>query len=57
MSVSLTPDELRTLFLFEELTAEQLDWISANGHVLAVEPGVVFREGEPATCCYVLLDG
>ena len=51
------PDELRTLFLFEKLTDEQLDWLCREGHVIAVDPGPVFLEGEPATCFYVLLDG
>ncbi|CUU53706.1 Histidine kinase-, DNA gyrase B-, and HSP90-like ATPase [Parafrankia irregularis] len=50
-------DELRTLFLFEKLTDEQLDWICRNGHVELIEPGPVFREGEPATCFYVLVEG
>jgi signal transduction histidine kinase len=53
----LSVDELRTLFLFEKLTPEQIDWIADNGHVLEVEPGPVLVEGEPATCCYVLLEG
>jgi signal transduction histidine kinase len=51
------PEELRRLFLFEKLTDEQLDWLCSEGHVIAVEPGPVFLEGEPATCFYVLLDG
>jgi signal transduction histidine kinase len=50
-------DELRTLFLFEKLTAEQLDWLCQEGRVVALEPGMVYTEGEPATCFYVLLSG
>ena len=50
-------DELRTLFLFEKLTDEQLDWLCENGHVEYFEPGPVYTEGDPATCFYVLLDG
>jgi signal transduction histidine kinase len=50
-------DELRTLFLFEKLTDEQLDWLCERGRVEAHEPGFVFREGDPATCFFVLLDG
>jgi signal transduction histidine kinase len=50
-------DELRTLFLFEKLEPEQLGWLCENGHVELVEPGWLFREGDPATCFYVLLDG
>jgi signal transduction histidine kinase len=51
------PTELRSLFLFEHLTDEQLDWLCRAGHVEEVEPGWVYREGEPATCFYVLIEG
>jgi signal transduction histidine kinase len=50
-------DELRTLFLFEKLTEEQLDWLCRTGHVEHYEPGPVYAEGDPATCFYVLLEG
>jgi signal transduction histidine kinase len=50
-------DELRTLFLFEKLTDEQLEWLCERGRVEQFEPGWVYREGEPATCFYVLLSG
>jgi len=53
----LTPDELRTLFLFESLTEEQLQWLSDAGYVEDVHDGTVFNEGDEATCCYVLLSG
>jgi signal transduction histidine kinase len=53
----LTIDELRTLFLFESLDDEQLGWLAREGYVVAVDEGLVFSEGEPATCCYVLLSG
>ena len=53
----LTPDELRTLFLFEGLDDEQLDWLAREMYVKTFEPGVVFRQGDPGTCCYVLLSG
>ncbi|MUL64055.1 histidine kinase [Mycobacterium sp. CBMA 234] len=49
--------ELRTLFLFEALTDEQLDTLCANGHIATFEPGPVCTEGEPATCFYVMLEG
>jgi signal transduction histidine kinase len=49
--------ELRTLFLFEKLTDEQLTWLCEHGRVERHEPGYVIREGEQATCLYVLLDG
>jgi signal transduction histidine kinase len=51
------PDELRTLFLFEKLNEDQLEWLCQHGHVEHFEPGPVHREGDPATCFYVLLDG
>jgi signal transduction histidine kinase len=50
-------DELRTLFLFEKLDDEQLDWLCEHGHIELHEPGFVLREGEPATTLYVLIDG
>jgi signal transduction histidine kinase len=50
-------DELRTLFLFEKLTDEQLQWLCERGHVELLEPGTVYAEGAPATCFYVLLEG
>ncbi|HCU95034.1 MAG TPA: histidine kinase, partial [Actinobacteria bacterium] len=54
---SCSVDELRTLFLFERLTDEQLGWLCHEGRVVQVDPGPVFHEGEPAGCFYVLLDG
>ena len=53
----LTPEELRTLFLFERLTDEQLQWLSDNSRIEDVDAGQVFAEGEPAECFYVLLEG
>jgi len=50
-------DELRSLFLFEKLTDEQLQRLCAEGHVEIIEPGQVFREGDPAECLYVLIEG
>jgi signal transduction histidine kinase len=50
-------DELRTLFLFEKLTGEQLAWLCSHGHVERAEPGQLYAEGDPARCLYVLLDG
>jgi len=52
-----SPAELRTLFLFEKLSDEQLDWLCENGWVKTFQPGPVYTEGEPATCFYVLIDG
>jgi signal transduction histidine kinase len=51
------PDELRTLFLFEALSDEQLKMLCDHGHIQTFEPGPVVVEGEPATCFYVMLDG
>ena len=51
------PDELRTLFLFEALSDEQLQMLCDNGHIQSFEPGPVCIEGDPATCFYVMLDG
>ena len=50
-------NELRTLFLFEKLTDQQLGHLCEKGHVELIEPGWVYHEGEPATCFYVLLEG
>ncbi len=50
-------DELRTLFLFEKLTEDQLQWLCERGHVELIQPGLVYTEGDPATCFYVLLEG
>jgi signal transduction histidine kinase len=51
------PEELRTLFLFEKLTDDQLSRLCAEGHVETIEPGPVFAEGDPASCFYVLIEG
>ncbi|OBF60283.1 histidine kinase [Mycobacterium sp. 852002-50816_SCH5313054-b] len=51
------PDELRSLFLFEALTDEQLAVLCANGNIENYQPGPICVEGEPATCFYVLIDG
>jgi signal transduction histidine kinase len=50
-------DELRTLFLFEKLTDDQLAWLCRNGQVELFEPGPVYAEGDPARDFYVLLEG
>jgi signal transduction histidine kinase len=54
----MRPSELRTLFLFERLTDEQIGWIAEHGEVEDYPAGgVVVREGDDATCFYVLLSG
>ena len=50
-------DELRSLFLFQELTEEQLGWLRDRGHVKAFPAGPVYVEGDAATCFYVLVEG
>jgi signal transduction histidine kinase len=50
-------DELRTLFLFEKLTDDQLQWLCERGHTELIQPGPLYAEGSPATCFYVLLEG
>src|SRR5690348_4826316 len=55
--LSCSVDELRTLFLFEKLSDDQLQWLCERGHVELIEPGTVYAEGAPATCFYVLLEG
>jgi len=49
--------ELKTLFLFEKLDDDQLDWLCRNGHVELFEPGYIYRENDLATAFYVLLEG
>jgi len=54
----LTPDELRTLFLFESLSDEQLAWLAGQGTVREYPAGSrVFAEGQPAESFFVLLSG
>jgi signal transduction histidine kinase len=52
-----TPDLLRSLFLFEALSDDRLEYLCEHGQVIRVEPGWLYREGDDATCFYVLLDG
>ena len=58
MSANLTKDQLRELFLFTELSDEQLDWVNDSGDVVEFAADTeVFAEGEPARCFWVLLSG
>ncbi|OMB94291.1 histidine kinase [Mycobacterium sp. NS-7484] len=50
-------DELRTLFLFEHLSDEQLDTLCQAGSIETFPAGPIVTEGDPATCFYVMLDG
>jgi signal transduction histidine kinase len=57
-SQRLSAAELKTLFLFESLDPEQLEWLSQNGYVQSwPRGGTVYSAGEPATCFFVLLSG
>jgi signal transduction histidine kinase len=50
--------ELRTLFLFESLTDETLQWIAERAEVRVFDgDAVVFAQGEESDALYVLLDG
>ncbi|MEW5352305.1 ATP-binding protein [Streptomyces sp. 16-176A] len=55
--VPCSPQEIGALFLFEELSAEQLGRLCAEGRVELFEPGPVYAEGDPATCFYVMIEG
>lgn len=50
-------DELRTLFLFEHLSDEQLDMLCKDGHIETFPAGPLVVEGEPASCFYVMIEG
>lgn len=49
--------ELRTLFLFEDLSDAQLEMLCCDGHIETFPAGPLVQEGEPATCFYVMIDG
>jgi signal transduction histidine kinase len=58
MSIQLTNAELRELFLFTDLSDEQLDWVRENADEIEVAADTeVFAEGDEARCFYVLLSG
>ncbi|TDE02602.1 cyclic nucleotide-binding domain-containing protein [Jiangella asiatica] len=51
-------EELRTLFLFEGMTPEQLAEVAASSDVRAYPAGsTVYRAGEPSVALWVLLEG
>jgi signal transduction histidine kinase len=55
---TITPDELRGLFLFEQLSDDQLTWLAGHADVVSFAAGeTVCRGGDPASCFWVLLDG
>jgi signal transduction histidine kinase len=54
----LSPAELKTLFLFEALDDDQLQWLSENGVVeLRAGGTAIYTEGEKASSFFVLLSG
>ena len=54
----LPPEELRTLFLFEQLDDDQLAWLAGRGRVVEYPAGAtIHTEGTPATCLFLLLSG
>jgi signal transduction histidine kinase len=54
----LPPEQLRTLFLFEDLSDEQLVWLAERGRVVSYPAGAtIHAEGAPASCFFVLLSG
>uniref|UniRef100_UPI00037F9AA1 ATP-binding protein n=1 Tax=Catelliglobosispora koreensis TaxID=129052 RepID=UPI00037F9AA1 len=50
-------EELKTLFLFESLDDAKLDWLVEHGKVEHHPAGLVYAEGDDATCFYVMLSG
>lgn len=58
MSATVSPEELRGLFLFEDLDEDQLAWLTRCGKVEEYPAdGVICPQGEAAEFFYVLLDG
>jgi signal transduction histidine kinase len=54
----LTPDQLKTFFLFEALNPEQLDWLSEHGRVQHYDAdATVYGAEEAATCFFMLIEG
>ena len=54
----IPPEQLRELFLFEDLDDHQLTWICEHSDVVEVPAGhLLADEGDPAECFYVLLSG
>jgi signal transduction histidine kinase len=54
----LEPQRLRELFLFADLTDEQLAWVAGHAAIIQVPAGEpILTEGEPASCFHVLLSG
>ena len=53
-----TRTDLRSLFLFEQLTDDQLAWVAEHAEETDFAAGSdIVVEGEPASCFHVLLSG
>ncbi|MEV4249630.1 ATP-binding protein [Streptosporangium canum] len=51
-------DVLRGLFLFEKLDDEKLEWLASHGEEREFGAGeLIVRQGDPAECFLVLIDG
>ncbi|HEY1968581.1 MAG TPA: ATP-binding protein, partial [Pseudonocardia sp.] len=58
MSADMTCEQLRELFLFTDLTNEQLAWVNQHSDVVEFAADTdIFTEGDPALCFWVLLSG
>ncbi len=56
--VRLGKDDVASLFLFESLDPDQIEWLADRGWVVDVNSGdVIYREGEPAAVFVILLSG
>ncbi|MFC9975374.1 ATP-binding protein [Spirillospora sp. NPDC127200] len=54
----ITTDELRGLFLFEDLSQDRLEWLTEYGAVREYPEGAdACRQGDPAESFFVLLEG
>lgn len=54
----VSPAILRTLFLFEDLEDDRLEWVAEHGHVERYSSGAeIATEREPAEWFYILLSG
>jgi signal transduction histidine kinase len=52
-----TPELLRSLFLFESLDDAKRRYLCEHGNTVAVDSGYLYRQGDDASCFYVLLEG
>jgi signal transduction histidine kinase len=54
----LSPEDLRSLFLFEDLSDDQRTWLAERGRIVEYPEGAtIHAEGAPASCFFVLLSG